>query len=266
MIACYLTGHEIADTVMTRVARGNGYTLRHVSEPFHSAKVHVAYGILRGTADIFREAKRRGERFIFLDKGFMGAKHYDGYYRVGVNRFQQDYQPHAFGDERTSSKWHPFREVNFETMEVFWPHWRGEEILVIPPTEHICQFYNLGSPRIWLKETMASIVDHSARPIRVRFKTDGEPLNHHLSKAFAVVTHSSSVAWEAMRYGIPVISDPACVTHNLMPLTLRDLENESAIQVDEQMVMSLLKFMSHYQFTLDELATGTARHLIEGVV
>ena len=251
MIACYLTGHEIADTVMTRIATGNSYNLRRTTDPFTPAKVHIAYGILRGTAEIFKEARRRGERFIFLDKGFMGASHYDGYYRIGINRFQQDYQPHAFDTDRL----HPLHYPAKLSRAV------GTEVLIIPPTDHICQFYNLGSPRIWLKEAMANIVDHSPRPIRVRFKTDGEPLINHLSKAFCVVTHSSSVAWEAMRYGIPVISDPACVTHNLLPLTLKDLENESSIQVDDKMVMSLLKFMSHYQFTLDELAAGMARHL-----
>lgn len=257
VIACYLTGHEIADTVIRRVAEGNNYTLRHTKEPFTPAKVHVAYGILRGTADIYREAKRRGERFIFLDKGFVGANHYDGYYRIGINRFQQDYQPHAFDDSRVAVCMNGM-------MKAVYPGQRGEEILIIPPTDNISQFYNLGSPRIWLKETMVSIVDHSDRAIRVRFKTDKKPLLDDLSKAFCVVTHSSSVAWAAMRYGIPVISDPACVTHNLLPLTLKDLENESSMQVDEKMVMSLLKFMSHYQFTLDELAAGAARHLIEG--
>lgn len=258
MILGYLTGHEIADTVIERICAPNGYTLRHTSEPFHSAKVHIAYGILRGTADIYREAKRRGERFIFLDKGFMGASHYDGYYRIGINRFQQDYQPHAFDDSRLIERLGELRRSGMSN------EWKGS-ILIIPPTEHICHFYNLGSPRIWLKETMANILDHSSRPIRVRFKTDSSPLLADLGSAFCVVTHSSSVAWEALHYGIPVISDPACVTHNLLPLTLQNLENESSMQVDEKMVMSFLKFMSHYQFTLDELAAGMAKHLIEGI-
>lgn len=256
MPAIYFTGHEIADRVASSFVK-LGYTpydVRTTQE--HPNQCHVGYGILRGMTDIFRRTQIRKERFIFVDKGFLNPNHYDGYYRLGVNTFQQPYEPHAFGTERL--------EKILGKEKPFTPMQRGEYILVCPPTDHIAQFYGMGVPRIWLQNVLPDIVDNTDRPIKVRFKTDKRPLEEDLAKAYCVVTHSSGVSWRAARYGIPAITDSKCVLHNWNQLELKDIENSSKMSLRESDAIRLLSFLSAYQFTLKEIESGAAKHIVEG--
>lgn len=258
MSAIYFTGHEIADRVAQSFHKLGyiPYDLRNTKHPCERQNTHIAYGILRGTSEIFKTAKLRKERFIFVDKGFLKSGHYDGYYRLGVNSFQQPYEVHAFGLERL--------ENILGGEKIFSPIKKGDYILVCPPTEAVANFYNLGSTRIWLQNTLADIVDHTDRPIKVRFKSDANPLLDDLSKSYCVVTHSSSVAWQAARHGIPAITDKACIMHNWNELKLSDIESNLKMQVLESDVVKLLSFMSAYQFTLKEIESGAAKHILEG--
>lgn len=260
MPAVYKTGHEIADRVAKSVAI-SGYEVRKVPNSFYdfeSSDCHIAYGILRGTANLFAAARAKHERFVFLDKGFFKPNHFDGYYRFGINRFQQSYAPHCLPVDRLELIMGREKVLKEQTP-------RGREVLVIAPTEAVCEFYNLGSTRIWLQNMLADLAERTDRPISVRFKTTCVQLDEHLANAYCVVTHSSSVAWEALRRGIPAIAQVGSIVHDWNGLTIDDLEHEERISVNDNEVMSLMTYMAHYQFTLDEIEQGKARHLIEGV-
>lgn len=257
MPTVYKTGHQIADTV-AEAFRPLGYEFRDTKQGSYQSDCHIAYGILRGTAEQFYRARNRGEKFIFLDKGFLRPNHFDGYYRFGINAFQQRYEPHAFDRSRLDQILgsEPIMKHNLFTS-------KGSEILVIPPTEHVAMFYNLGSARIWLQTMLADLAEITERPVRVRFKSSQTDLEDHLDRAYCVVTHSSSVAWEALRRGIPAIGAKGSIVHDWNGLSIQDIDRDD-MRIDSEQVIRLLVFMANHQFTLNEIKRGEANHLIEG--
>lgn len=262
MPAVYTTGHEIADRVAKSVA-AQGYSVRKTPRNFYdfeSADCHIAYGILRGTSDVFAAAKSRKEKFIFLDKGFFKPNHFSGYYRFGINRFQMPYEAHCFSTDRLEQVLGKEDQIK---RNIFTS--KGHEILVIPPSEAVSSFYNLGSSRIWLQNTLADLAERTERPIRVRFKSSQSDLDDHLGRAYCVVGHSSSVLWEALRRGIPAIGQNGSIVHDWNQLTINDLDDDEKMKVHNEDVVRLMSFMAHYQFTLDEIERGMAKHLIEGI-
>lgn len=258
MPVVYKTGHQIADRVAAAFAP-SGYQFHDLSANFglEPSDCHIAYGILRGTADIYYSARNYNQRFVFLDKGFIRPHHFEGYYRFGINKFQQTYEPHAFDETR-------LKQVMGRESILQEQFTSRRNILVIPPTEAVCDFYSLGSTRIWLQNMLCDLADQTERPIVVRYKDSETPLLDHLKDAYCVITHTSSVAWEALRHGIPSIASPACIVNGWNGLTIKDIDTDN-MKVDYDATRRLFSYMAHYQFTLEEIEQGKAKHLIEGI-
>ena len=193
MIRCYTTEHPHSRVIMAAFAEGCG---GQMVPPCALLEGPAAmYGILRGTGEIYKKAKRVGRETFYLDHGYIGAKHYDGYYRVARHGRQSIIDPD-----------HNWPTDRFEKLGVEIKPWRksGNTILIIPPTNAIAHFYGIDGPQ-WLGGVMFNLAKHTDRSSAVKKKEDGV-LADALADAWCVVTHSSNVAVDALIEGVPVIT------------------------------------------------------------
>lgn len=243
-IAVYETSHEIADRVARSLARGlNSYLIGKSTDPFPYADIHIAYGILRGTADIFKKANC----WFNVDRGYWRPSHYDGYYRISLRETQQ------------TKFWPEPDYERYKRLGIDIAPWRGpspnKPVLVIPPTTAVKEFYNLKN---W----------KHPRGI-VRTKSDSTNKINFQDYSY-VYTFNSSVGWQALAAGIPCISD---ATHSMVgswfstlsttscDLSLDELANAQYLEREK-----LFAVMSSLQLTLEEIEQGKLWPLMSSLI
>lgn len=166
------TGHPIADTVSDLIGE------------LPDGDYKIAYGILR-------HAQFSGhDEWFELDKGYWGKKHFDGLYRLSYRGTQARYSPGA------SHKLHGL------TLEP----WRdtGEWTMICPPTSYVCDFFGINYSS-WLFYATRDARAFS-QPYMIR--TKGAINEIEWDKVRRVITFNSTLGVEALRRGIPVISNP----------------------------------------------------------
>ena len=188
------TGHQIADTVAAAFERGLGCKGRLASavkdDDVENCSFVVGYGILRGTTPVFRLAEKMGKPWYVVDKGYFGAGHYDGYYRLG-KRCTQTYREYDNADS----------VIMPEPIET-----NGTCGVICPPTDAVCAFYQINKKQ-WIKDAI-DYVEQRGKQVLVREKGTNRRLADDLSQAAFVYTFNSSVGWQAVAGGIEVVSDP----------------------------------------------------------
>lgn len=132
--------------------------------------------------------------------------------------------------------------------------WRksGRHVLLALPGEGFGRSVGLNMPE-WIAGARNAIAAHTDRPIRLRPKGfDG--LADDLTDCWAVVTHSSNVAVDAVCAGVPVfvaLTNPAAPVGNL---DLAAIENPAMPDGREEWWRSLMS----QQFSLEEMRSGVA--------
>lgn len=139
----------------------------------------IAYGILRGTP----EKLRSHEHWFEVDKGFWNAQHFDGNYRLSYKGTQPLYTP-----------------LDCEEYARYFEPWRGGTYsLICPPTQAVCEFFGIDQSK-WIVDAVKD------EPHIIRHKGDNSLI--WWDKIGKLVTFNSTIAVEALKRGIPVISDP----------------------------------------------------------
>lgn len=230
MVNVFRTEHEINQRVCDALAKG-----------FEGDDIATTYGILRGAGEW---AQQNGA--LLWDKGYFKSGHYEGYYRASWMGTQA---PFNFSASSDNSRW--------RRLDIAIEPWRNSpgHILVCPPTDLVYKFYGLED---WWGTTKQQLLARFEEPkdIRIRQKGTSVPLDNDLNGAEAVVTFNSGVGWEALRRGIPVVSDLRCSTvGSFLGTTIADLGKPVAHH-DRR---ALFSFMANRQFTLAEIENGTAR-------
>lgn len=235
IIAVYETGHEIADTVADALMHGlPNSILIEAKTPLPFADVHVAYGILRGTADIFKQS----EHWFNIDRGYFNPGHYEGYYQISYKGTQAKYDPSFPITKEFDGKMEPIRKYD-----------NSKPILVCPPTDAVCKFFGL-------KWWNPGAIDQK---FVVRQKGEPNPINW--DDYSAVITFNSSVGWQALQRGIPCFSDPL---HSVVGSYYNTKSIDEAIEMFNSMPREpLFNFMRSHQFTLAEIEQGHAWPLIK---
>lgn len=200
--------------------------------------VGLFWGLLRGSPELIWESLKRNQPWIYLDHGYFRRGHFHGHYRMTWCDFQQRELI-----ERPDDRW---KKLNIELQ----PWRKGRDIIVCPPSSHVCKIFGCHE---WEANTTASLRRFTARPIRIRRKTDPSPFAEAIRNAHAVVTSSSIAAVEAALLGVPVFVD-AISAASLIGLT--DLSKiESPVYPDRE---PWVHSMAYGQFTRDEMKEGLA--------
>lgn len=236
------TGHPIADTVADAFMRGA--SMGDSLAP--DRPVNIAYGILRGNDQLFRASEAQGKHWFEVDRGYFDARHFDGYYRISYK-----------GTQALFDKNYPIKSHLPSLMpEPIRPYDKTKAVLICPPTDAVMDFFGMIDAygrRRWTPEA------GQLGPFVIRHKGDSSPINWDAYRM--VITFNSSVGWEAIRRGIPCLSDMRYSTvGSFYGETLADLLLERFYSGDNR--MELFRFMQAHQFTLDEIAQGHAWGLI----
>lgn len=237
-IAVWKTGHEIADTVSDALMKG-----LPDADVFHTSQVsdglpqgydaHIAYGILRGCTEVFRRADAAGVDFFIVDRGYFGAAHFDGFYRISRGCTQQtNFDKLEFDSNRFDRLGIKF-EASIPSPD--------SHTLICPPTQPVLDFFGLDG---W----QPGLVDGK---YIVRHKGDKTPLEEHLKDCRKVITFNSSVGWEALRRGIAAESDP---NHSIVGAWQKMIDKP--LHLDLNARRKLFVAMGGLQMTLSEISAG----------
>lgn len=194
---------------------------------------------------LLRRAKAEGRDIFYIDHAYFGRGRY---YRITKNAYQHDGT--GVGDMMR------FRRAANRHIEP-WKR-RGRHVLVCPQSEIYFSLHGLNRTE-WEQNVLATLKQHTDRPIRVRYKASRTPIAPDLHNAWAVVVYSSAAALDALIAGVPIITLAPFASSVHMGLTdLSQIESPVYPAGRE----SFLAALAANQWTLPEIMRGLAwRHL-----
>ena len=233
-------------------------------------------GILRGSGHLLKEAAKKNIDRYYIDHAYFCAGYNgDCWLRISKNKHSVNYIKDV-----SNFRWENF----FATKHCILP-WkrfdeRGKNILVIPPTNAICWYFNEYN---WEKNILAELKTHlseeSFKNVRVRkkpnepvvdsygnylglqenTKIENIPLEEDLNNASIVIAYNSQVALDATLQGIPVIVDKhnSCFGLSFEITDLKKGLNNPAFDIEPNR-LHLFKWLSYCQFNLNEIKSGFA--------
>lgn len=213
-----------------------------VGAPPDDMNPFVVWGQVWLSMKIIPPALRKHRPFWYIDNGYVkparGGAH--GYYRFtyrSMSPILLDENPRFV-----------LRPLPFSLAP-----WRvdGKHILIAMPGAGFGKALGIDVPH-WISTIEDRVRKTTTRPIIIRKKDAPTPLAKHLHDCWALVTHSSNVAVDAVIAGIPVFVEP---TSPAAPVGRCDLDFENPFMPDRtQWAYSLF----NQQFTLGEMRSGIA--------
>jgi hypothetical protein len=265
LLNVYCTGHKFSVLVCEAFAKGGPFTIVPPA-PLRPGDVFM-YGALRGLLPTLRQAQREGRNWYYADNSyFLPGKTEQNYFRITKNALQHD----GSGKATPDGKWRATRlGINFKP-------WRksGGHIVVCPPGHLFGATFGF-SADAWIEKTLAELKKHTDRKLVVRMKVSWNdakpvdiirgstgkpktsvttPLLSDLAGAWALVTHSSNAAVEAVVAGYPVVCTESCAASAMGTSDLSTIESPRTDGDRE----SWLAVLAANQWTLGEMRSGQA--------
>lgn len=232
--------HDKTARIMGALANGFRREARIIEgPPPDDGNPFVVWGQLWLARDVIPRAYAERRPFWQLDNGFYKSARGGvvGYYRLtyrGLSAIMLE-RP---GAPRIPIRMQPWRQD-------------GKHIVFAYPGQNYGSSIGLNMP-VWTRDTALVLDAISKRPIIRRPKECGRPLAQDLRNAWALVTHSSNVAVDAVISGIPVFvaaSSPAA------PVGRTDFVLDEPVMPNRDPWWASLMAQ---QFTMQEMADGTA--------
>ena len=242
-----VTDHFMCQKVVGSFAKGINTTPINIKKFKDFSKPLATYGILRGTADLFYQAKN----FYYIDHGYFNSStrffqegktfidSLDGYFRVVKNDF--------FHSGKDNCKEDRFEKLNIHIKE---KRNSGEFIILSEPSVHVKNFFQLDD---WVKNTTAEISKYTDRKIYVHNKQSKIPLDLLLKKAWAFVSDQSTAGFKAMIAGVPA---------HFTNKTLKEINPIKKIE-NGDINSSIFHNLAYGQWTLKEMQSGEAWEYIK---
>lgn len=216
------------------------------------------------------------KEFYYMDTGYFGNFISPGnpggkklFHRIVKN----DLQKHWL-EKYPSDRWQEICKIDPRYQ---WKGWKkkGNKILIIVPNRKSCVFYGYEEGKIkdrddskptWLMNTIETIKKHTDMEIVIREKGSRSARQYHSifdaldQGIFATVAFNSIAALESVIYGVPSFVTVSCAAS---PLALTDLSKISTpFYPDELLVQQHCASLAYGQFTVEEIANGTAWKLL----
>ena len=184
------------------------------------------------------------ERY-YLDNSYFNVSR-ETYFRVTRNALQADGLQACWGGDGAA---------RLRALGVTVKPWRerGDHIVICPQSVEFMGCMG-GWAGDWLAEVTVMLRKHTDRPLRVRRKGESRPLADDLRGAWALVTHMSCAAVEALVAGVPVFCTGRCSAQWMGTSDLAMIE--SPIYPERRQEWAEL--LAANQWTLSELAKGDA--------
>ena len=243
----YTNGGVKCQKVSQAFAAGAGATLAPASGGLRPGAV-ACYGMLRGLLGILDAARSAGRQWWYLDNGYFGFGRYFRVTRGALQLSGRQVEPHGLA--RLYS--HGLR----------WRDWQRDGVHILIAQQAPGWYPLVGECSVddWTQRTVHVLRAHTSRPIRIRAKGSAVPLADELRDCWAVVTHSSNVAVDAIVAGVPafVLGQSAAA-----PVALADLSRiESPLRYEDRLHWAAR--LAANQWTLDEMRDGTCWRQLHG--
>jgi len=272
---------EVFSSSINKYIKGSNAKVLHIKEFLQNGIPEnvdgiITLGILRGTGHLLKEAAKKNIERYYLDHAYFDPG-YQGncWLRISKNRHSMNYVnkvpsyrwDNFFAQKHPILPWKKFEE-------------KGKQILIIPPTNAICWYFNehnwTENILYYLKKILNEeifrnikirekpnepIVDENGNYLGIKqnSKFDKIPLDEDLKNSCLVIAYNSQVALDATLMGIPVIVDKhnSCFS---LSFKLSDLEKGLGNPVFnvEPDRLSLCKWLSYCQYSLKEIKNGFA--------
>lgn len=140
----------------------------------------------------------------------------------------------------------------------------GNNILVLPPTDPICNLYHYGTTNDWIEKTVNEIKKHTDRKIIVKRKEDNSKSLHDLFKnAFCTVSSQTTSIFDSLIKGIPSFCEDISFAK---PVSKTDLsEIEKPYYPTNEELENWFGSLLCCQYTIDEIHNGEAKKLIDAI-
>lgn len=220
------------------------------------AKLHdggaAFFGVV-GIEHLLRQAIAEGREWWYADNSFFDITR-KSMIRIGHNRLQHD----GIG----KPDWQRFKALGIEIKP--WQK-NGRHIVVCPQSDHfmreVCGIK--GGSAAWLAETLVTLRANTDRPIIVREWSSDKTkikttLQADLQNAWALVTHMSAAANEALIAGVPAFTTGYCAARVLSNGFLCNIE--SPLYLDDRAEWAAN--LAANQWTLEEIENGTAKEML----
>lgn len=203
------------------------------------------------TQGLWRQVQLEQRRWYYLDNAYFDCVR-GTQFRVGVEAFQ------ATGAE--APDWR-----RYEALRIAVAPWQrlGRHIVVVPQSDWFLR--GLCGQGDWLADVLRTLKAHTDRPIVVRhWQSDkaraAADLQADLAGAWALVTHMSAAANEALLTGIPVFTTGRCAATRMGLSELERIEQPRRPDGREAWAAAL----AGRQWTIDELRDGACWRSLHG--
>lgn len=274
MIHIYDTTHRHSHQVCVPFAQGCGGKIVSAA-PLRDGDCFF-YGAIRGLLPTLKQAQARGRTFYYADNGyFLPGKKEGNYFRVTKNALQHD------GSGELPRPYHMARE-RWARLGLEIKPWRtdGGHVLVCAPARLFAATFGFSADE-WLRLTLKTLGKYTKRELRVRAKIkfdDGLPYSlverdgqltasgitrfaDDLAGAWALVTHSSNTAVDALLAGVPVFCTARCGASAMASNDLREIERP---RTDGDR-LHWARVLANRQWTLAEMRDGTCWRMLNAL-
>ncbi|MCC8946002.1 hypothetical protein H8A97_13055 [Bradyrhizobium sp. Arg62] len=250
MLWCCVEPERVEKTtpIMEAIAAGFGGRLC-LGEPPDDGEPFIIWGQIFTALTAIPKALAQGRPFYQLDNGYVDPARGGpvGYYRITYRSpspvFWADAPP-----ARVRKDIKPWRQ-------------NGQHIVIGLPGENFGRSFGIDCKR-WIEASpVRDLRRYTSRPITTRIKLAEHPLVQDLRNAWALVTHSSNVAVDAVLAGIPVFCKDTCPAAPVGNLDLASIEKPA--MPDRQAWFNSLMAQ---QFTLAEMRSGLARDYLDAAI
>lgn len=245
------------DSFINMFAQGHGYVPVDTDDFVYESSTEpvVLRGILK--YKLMQQCLRDRRDFYYMDTGYFGNSRWKEWHRVVKNDLQ-----HSEIIPRPADRW--------QQLGIKIKPWQrsGRNILLALPDEKPCRYYGIDRQQ-WLEQTVATIKQHTDRPVVIRERAPrredrvADSFQDALQRdVFAVVTFNSIAAVESVLSGIPAFT--LSPTHAAAPVTLQDLSKiETPLYADSDLMHSWACHLAYGQVHVSELKAGTAMKIIQ---
>lgn len=206
------------------------------------------YGVRPAWLHLWQQAKAEGREWFYADNAYFDAGR-ERYFRVCRNRLQHDGSGESDG-------------TRMRALGITVRPWTngGEHIVVCAQSDEFLRVVSGvdGGAAGWIARTLKAMP--TRRPVIVREKRVGRPLAADLEGAWALVTHTSAAANEALIAGVPAFVTGECAASPMAAGPLSQIEQPRRPEGRERWAGALCD----RQWTLDEIRNGAAWRALGG--
>jgi len=235
--------------------------------------VHFFWGLGGSNVKDIAEVKERNEEWWYVDVGYL-TQQITRYPEPKIHDLDKTYFRIVKGGLHTIrgkvGNGKRLKQLDSKGIDVKFKGWYTGEtkhILVCPSSQTVTYNVNGISQQEWIDEVVNQLKQYTKREIRVRNKPRpnnewwNKDIKEDLKDCHCLVTNVSLAAIDAVLNKVPVI------THNFnicAPISGRDLNKvEKPLKPGHKTIDEWLKFVAENQFTIPEIADGTAYKILQ---